>query len=372
MNFDINRAEPLNPPGSFQSDDVILLLKDVTGQVEERDTAQRERAIQSGRHYSEDLPIERPPSAEYMACFDSLMETQLTKVALYTGILARLILETHPHPVLVSLVRAGTPCGILLRRYALRELERDIPHYGISIIRGKGFDGNAISRVMENHKTSNLVFVDGWTGKGMITRELAEACAQYNLTHGTELKPSLAVLADPAYSTRLFATREDFINPSCCLNSTVCGLISRTVHNPKLIGPCDFHGVRVYHEFRDIDQTARYLDGVCALFASLRNEIETGFQRRLTDGREPDWRGMKAVRDIGKAFGIEDINRIKPGIGETTRVLLRRVPDRILLRETDNPGLKHITLLAQEKNVPVSKYPDMPYLCCGLIADRRG
>ena len=45
----MNRELPA-PLGSFSQDDVILLLKDVTGLVEERDTALREREIQAGRH----------------------------------------------------------------------------------------------------------------------------------------------------------------------------------------------------------------------------------------------------------------------------------------------------------------------------------
>ena len=47
------------------------------------------------------------------------------------------------------------------------------------------------------------------------------------------------------------------------------------------------------------------------------------------------------------------------------------MPDRILLREPAHPDTEHIRLLAQEKGVPICVYPDMPYLCCGLIADRR-
>ena len=362
------------PPhlGSFDPDDVILLLKDVTGQVEERDTALRERDIQAGRHYSEDLPIEQVPSPAYEQVFEHLMETQLPEVALYTGVLTRLVLSEHPSPVLVSLVRAGVPCGVLMRRYAARELGRDLPHYGVSIIRGKGFDENAIRLILQRHPGQEIVFVDGWTGKGMITHQLEESCAQFHAHSGTPLRPTLAVLADPAHSCSLYATREDFINPSCCLNSTICGLISRTVHNKTLVGPDDFHGVRVYWEFAAKDQTARYLDGVCRWFAPRRKEIETQFARLLASDRSPDWSGMQAVRRIGEAFGVHDINRIKPSIGETTRVLLRRVPDRVLLREANHPDVAHITLLAKERHVPITIYPEMPYLCCGLIADKRG
>lgn len=358
------------PRGSFPGDDVILLLKDVTGQVAERDAALREREIQAGRHYSEDLPIEKPPSEAYMRVFDRLLDAKSRQVALYTGILTRLVAARFQRPVLLSLVRAGVPCGILMRRYARRELGLDMPHYGISIIRGKGLDANALCHVLERHPGCTPVFVDGWTGKGMITRQLEESCAAFNRERHAGVLPHLAVLADPAHSCDCFATREDFINPSCCLNSTVCGLISRTVHNRDLTGPGDFHGVRIYREFAGIDQTARYLDLVSGFFPAIREEALAG--ACAPEDAAPDWLGMRAVHEIGAAFGVDDINRIKPSIGETTRVLLRRVPGRILLREPDHPDVEHITLLAREKNVPVTVYTDMPYLCCGLIADKRG
>lgn len=361
------------PPhlGSFSPDDVVLLLTDLTGKVPERDIAQREREIQAGRHYSEDLPIEKPPSPAYMEVFNRLLQSQARAVALYTGIVTRLIAARYAQPVLVSLVRAGTPSGVLIRRYARRELGMDWPHYTVSIIRGKGFDENAILTILDRQPGRPLVFVDGWTGKGMIATELAWSCATFNRRHGAQLQPILAVLADPAHCSELFATREDFINPSCCLNSTVCGLISRSVHSKALIGPEDFHGVRVYHEFADIDQTAQYLDAVTTWFAPLRVETMAHAIARENDSTPPDWIGMDAVRRIGAEFGIQDMNRIKPSIGETTRVLLRRVPDRVLVRDPGHPDLSHILLLAQEKNVPVETYPHMPYLCCGLIADQR-
>ena len=38
---------------SYREEDVILLLKDITGLVQPQPTEERERLIQSGRHYSE-------------------------------------------------------------------------------------------------------------------------------------------------------------------------------------------------------------------------------------------------------------------------------------------------------------------------------
>ena len=42
-------------------------------------------------------------------------------------------------------------------------------------------------------------------------------------------------------------------------------------------------------------------------------------------------RQQLGMRSIGKKYGISDVNFVKPGIGETTRVLLRRVPNLILI-----------------------------------------
>ena len=36
--------------------------------------------------------------------------------------------------------------------------------------------------------------------------------------------------------------------------------------------------------------------------------------------------GIDEVRALAEVFGISELQLIKPGIGETTRVLLRRVP----------------------------------------------
>lgn len=37
-------------------------------------------------------------------------------------------------------------------------------------------------------------------------------------------------------------------------------------------------------------------------------------------------------------YKISDVNLIKPGVGETTKVLLRRVPWMILVNDMDNPN----------------------------------
>ena len=77
---------------------------------------------------------------------------------------------------------------------------------------------------------------------------------------------------------------------------------------------------------------------------------------------------MDEVRRISEAFGISDVNLIKPGIGEATRVLLRRVPWKVLVRSLDDDAhLGHLYQLAREKNVPLEVWPLRGYRACGLI-----
>ena len=64
---------------------------------------------------------------------------------------------------------------------------------------------------------------------------------------------------------------------------------------------------------------------------------------------------------------ITDTNLIKPGIGEATRVLLRRVPRLLMLRDANAPDVAHLKVLAAEKSVPVSVDAALPYQAISLI-----
>jgi hypothetical protein len=73
------------------------------------------------------------------------------------------------------------------------------------------------------------------------------------------------------------------------------------------------------------------------------------------------------VERISEEYGIPDVNLVKPGVGETTRVLLRRVPWKILARAGAGSDLDHVRLLADQRGVPVEEVAGLPYTCVGLI-----
>src|SRR3546814_17648977 len=59
------------------------------------------------------------------------------------------------------------------------------------------------------------------------------------------------------------------------------------------------------------------------------------------------------IRSIAEECGVRDLNRIKPGIAEATRAILRRVPDRIYVQRRDDPDVAPLCLLADKAGVRV-------------------
>ncbi|MFJ9579257.1 phosphoribosyltransferase [Streptomyces sp. NPDC101191] len=363
--------EPLRGPAfsSYAPEEVGWLLQDLSDVELEAPTEEREEAIQSGgAHYAESLPVEYQPDARYQELFHAALDASAARIARAVGTVTETVLaERSPRPVLVSLARAGTPVGVLMRRWARHRHGLDLPHYAVSIVRGRGIDANALRWLAEHHDPADVVFVDGWTGKGAITRELADALRAHQEAGGATFSPEIAVLADPGSCVRTYGTREDFLIPSACLNSTVSGLISRTVLRSDLVGPHDFHGAKFYRELAGADVSGAFLDAVAARFDEVAAAVDADVKELLAADRTPTWEGWAAVERISTTYGIHDVNLVKPGVGETTRVLLRRVPWKILAQRGAGADLAHVRLLAEQRGVPVEEVDDLPYTCVGLI-----
>ena len=189
---------------TYQSQDVTILLKDITGLVTPLGTREREARIQSGVHYSEMLPLEYEPSPAYLAAYHDALERYAGITAEAVARAAEQIWESRGRQcALVSLARAGTPIGILIRRYLQGRYGADLPHYTISIIRGRGIDRNAMAYLLNRHAPGDIQFVDGWTGKGAIQRQLDAAMTDY-----PGVSPGLTVLSDPANVAAICGTHD--------------------------------------------------------------------------------------------------------------------------------------------------------------------
>ncbi|MFD3510727.1 phosphoribosyltransferase [Nocardia sp. NPDC058666] len=373
---DIRLPAALHGPefGSYAPEDVSWLLKDLSDADLEADVTEREQRIQAGEaHYAESLPVEFQPDAEYRELFDRVLADSAERLALAVATVAELVVaERGENIVLVSLARAGTPIGVLMRRWLASGIGRaklHVPHYAVSIVRDRGIDAVALDYLAHHHDPSSIVFVDGWTGKGAITHELTAALDAYHAAGGARFNDELVVLADPANCVRTYGTRDDFLIASACLNSTVSGLVSRTVLNDTLIGPGEFHGAKFYRDLIDVDVSNKLIDTVAAAFEKIGDKVPVEVAQIQNSDRTPDWSGWASVEKVRAEYDISTVNFVKPGVGETTRVLLRRVPWRVLVREADAPEHAHIRLLAAARNVPVEVVPDLAYSCMGLIKE---
>lgn len=342
--------------GTYKPQDVEILLKDITGLVEPLPTRERERNIQRGVHYSEMLPIEYEPSPAYLAAYHDALARYAPLTARAVASVARQIWqEKGEGAVLVSLARAGTSIGVLIKRYIAGHYHRDVKHYTISIIRGRGIDASAMDYILARHRPEQLQFVDGWVGKGAIQNELNRAMEAY-----PGVNPSLAVLSDPAWLAGKCGTHDDFLIASSCLNATVSGLLSRTFYRKDIIAPGEFHGAAFYAGLLGQDLTYQFIDTVAAHFPEGDGELPAEKPAKISAGDEVD--------EICRRFSIADRNLVKPSIGEATRVLLRRVPWMVLVHSMeDEEHLGHIYQLAKEKGVALVEYPLVNYRACGLI-----
>lgn len=362
----------MNFSGSYHGDDVRFLLKrlELASFV---DVPDKERLIQSGqRHYSEMLSRESLPSPRYLDVFGQACAANLGRMARDCVTLAGVIARRRPGPVtLVSLARAGTPVGVVLKRLLGGVFGRDVAHYSVSIVRDRGIDQVALAYILaQGHAPESIVFIDGWTGKGVIAAELRASVAVFNARNGCAIDSGLYVLSDLGGVAERAAGHDDYLIPSSILNATVSGLVSRSVLNDA-IGPDDFHGCVYYAEFAPQDQSRIFADRLVALAqACAEGGVEDGAANDTATAAARAT-AARVSRDYIEAtmreHGVADRNLIKPGLGEATRVLLRRTPDRLIVRDAASADVAHLLVLAREKDVPVQLDSELPYQAVSII-----
>lgn len=349
--------------GSYRAGEVSFLLRRLP-QAGFVDVAEKEALIQSGRrHYSQMLSPESAPSERYMRLFDEACRANNARMARDCLRLAQLVATRSRHRLaIVSLARGGTPVGVVVTRL-LRELfGRDAVHYSVSIVRDRGIDAAALRHILAHgHRPDGIVFVDGWTGKGVIARELASSIEVFNLRHGTRIDAGLHVLSDLAGAAACAASCDDYLIPSSILNATVSGLISRTVMNEDMRAD-DFHGCVFYAQFADLDRSQSFVDELVRLALA-----EPQPRTQAIDAAAARERSQTYIGAAMRRYGVADVNLVKPGIGEATRVLLRRVPRLVVLRDPKAAEVAHLAALAEEKRVPVEIDPHLPYHAVSLI-----
>lgn len=371
--------------GSYLASDVTVLLDMVNkNTVADVPVGQKEALIQSGqRHYSDMITLEGAPSAMHEQLYTQALTQGTKRTATDIANLACTLHDifqqkvTQKHPlILVSLVRAGLPIGVLLQRALADKNSRDaLPsvHYGISIIRDRGLDPVALQLILQAHPDSPIVFIDGWTGKGAIYEELASSLNAFNdpshphfksiFHQGAGVIP-LLTLADPAGVAWLSASDEDWLIPSGLLNSTVSGLISRSLYTAPELG---LHRCVFYDNLAAEDYSLAFIDAI----DSARQQLTTN-PVLLPTFDSPRYTTQAIIEEIAERYQISNRNRIKPTIAEATRAILRRDPECVLLASPQHPDTILLRHLCAERGIHVVIEGDniLPYQAITLIKER--
>lgn len=345
--------------GSYSAEDIQFLLR--LSILADTPVEQKEKLIQTGqRHYSEMLTLETAPSPEHLALFEQALQAGKQRLALEVQQLARSLVEQRPQQpiVLISLVRAGVPLGVLLVRL-LRSMGVEAYHYGVSIIRDRGIDEHALAWLEARYAVDHWVFLDGWVGKGAIFKQLTASLAQ---RYPVQELPFVS-LADPTGRSWLAASGDDWLIPFGVLGSTISGLVSRSVWPPDE----GWHYCMYYTHLTEQDVSQAFIATVEAEYAQLPPVLpcEWTFELRQSLALQSE----EALRQVVSRYGIRNLNLLKPGIAEATRAVMRRVPETVLVQSLVDPAIRLLNHLAAQRGLALEVVGELiaPYRAVTII-----
>jgi hypothetical protein len=360
----MNDATPFT--GSYRRDEVEFLLRPLS--LEATPLVERERLIQSGqRHYSEMIGPEDAPTRERLALFRECLENNgdrfATDLAGLADALAASAYQTG-ELTLVSIARAGTPVGVLL----WHRLHRVAPglrlaHYSISVIRDRGVDRAAMRHILDRHAAASLRFIDGWTGKGTIARELRTSIDAWS-SAPPDLDPGLWTPLDVCGVAAMAASDRDYLIPPSLLGGTISGLVSRSVLPRSDENGSAFHGCVRLTQLRRYDLSRWFIDVMNDRLSRIPPRPSAGAVDRFPRRAET----QSCLDEMLVRHQLMDPNRIKLGIGETVRVLLRRLPKVVILSDSIPKGdADIISRLAALRRVPVETESGLPFDAVAVI-----
>ncbi|WP_241576384.1 cysteine protease StiP family protein [Rosenbergiella collisarenosi] len=333
--------------GSYLETDIQFLLTPV--QIEMTSIDEKEKLIQSGKkHYSDMLSQEPEPTAEHLELFRRALDVGASRLATDVMSLAKgLISQAVNIPiVLVSLVRAGVPLGVMLQR-AITDMGHESHHYGISIIRDRGIDLRALEFIEDKHGAHGIIFVDGWTGKGAIMGQLVE-----NLKgrEGYPEYPRLTVLADPAGCAWLAASDDDWLIPFGIMGAPVSGMVSRSIWTQS-----GFHGCVICDHLQEFECSTMLVDRVDYFRDKARHNDVVTVLPYSSQSSNQRVISTNVVTSLAAKYNISNTNRIKPGIAEATRAVLRRVPEHVLVNRKDDKDVELLVYLAEQRGIKIEE-----------------
>jgi len=309
------------------------------------------------------LKKEYHPSAEYILLFINSLNQFSFHIAMLIQNLSESIYRNNPNGcVLVSLRKAGTSIGVLIKRFLEKKYTKIFPHYSIGVSK-KCIDRNALLYVLNNHKDRKIQFVDAWTGRGDLLKSLVNSLSEFYYI--SDPRTALAVLSDPANVTDICGTHCDFPIPHSFLESTTSGLLSKAFRHLSLSEE-DYYATIYYDNLLEQDLTYRFIDSVENHF-----DFSVLARSKYPECTPTKYSSATEIASITSDFALGNVKFVKPGIGESTRSLLRSTPNIVLFKKNiDKVLIQHILYLANQKNIPTLEYPLEAYKTCSIVIEQ--
>jgi hypothetical protein len=172
---------------------------------------------------------------------------------------------------------------------------------------------------------------------------------------------------DVCGAAKYAASHDDYLIPSTLLGGTLSGLVSRSVLPSGEEDGDAFHGCVPLDSLRRYDLSRWFIGVIRSRLAAVGSPA--GAPPNASGGASRRAETARCLDLMLARHGLSDRNRIKLGIGETVRVLLRRKPETVWISDRTNPtDADLIRRLAKLRNVPVTAEAGLPFDAVAVIA----
>ena len=248
-------------------------------------------------------------------------------------------------PLLIGILRAGLFVSVGLSRRMAQLGQGLAPVAAIGLFHEAGFDQQALNLALKDYPGAFPVFVDGWTGRGVVANELRRAYAAWNnKPEGLPETPVLATLVDPGHHGDLWGTDRDALVECAHFSAPeVLGFSRAFITDPDAV----WSAYRYPEAYRNQGLIKAWLN----VFESAPVFEEHG---AAAPQKLPE-----LLEEIADLTGTEP-SQWKVNVNEVVRTFVNRQPKQVLLGITKGEaeeGLPSLLDLAQKNAVPVNYTP---------------
>lgn len=249
--------------------------------------------------------------------------------------------------VLVGILRAGLFASLgLARRFAYLRGE-DVPVAAIGLFHEAGIDRQAFAQISTDYPDYYPVFVDGWTGRGIVAAELRKACSKLNEGSDWPEFPLLATLVDPGHYGDLWGTDEDTLLECAHFSAPeVLGFSRAFIKDPEKM----WNAYTYPYEYCNHDLINAWL-----------NIFNSGISTLPEDRKNIVQDLSEILKEVSEITGTQT-GQWKVNINEVARTFVNREPKQLILGITRPEAeclLPSILYLADKKKVPVGFFPQL-------------